>query len=458
MNKLTLTLPLTVALTLTGSALAPAGAVVDTPLSSANVTLVGNIPDLGAVGGHVRTVNTLLGPKSYFVMSGAGGVSAYDITVPEAPVLAGHLALPHWSNEDVEVGGDIMLVSTDPQWVDWVTPAGTIGGLYILDISKLPVISFAYTNPSTANRYVPAVENSAGHTITCVRADCSYAILNGVGEVTVVDLRVPSAPKVAHRFDSAVGSTHDSQVDATGLVWMSGSGGVAAYDFSNPTDPTVTVPAFGGGLSYQHNSWRPRSSEWVPRTAGNMSAPDVRAGELIMVTEEEFYPVLQQTQCLGQGRFQTRRVRDTDALTGGATPTVDVLDTWETELQLGSISTSAVCSAHYFHERDGIVAIAWYEQGVRFLDVRDPRNIKQVGYYMNPSTAVFSVEWIGPGTTGGEIAYTLDPSRGIDILRFDRGSTSAVTAPIPPWAGAQASSGVLAGPHPKWGYACSLLS
>lgn len=429
----------------------PATAAPGTPVASSNVTLVGNIPELGAVGGHVRQVNTLLGPKTYFVMSGVSGVSAYDVTVPEVPVLAGRLALPHWSNEDVEVGGNLMLVSTDPGWVDWVTPSGTLGGLYILDLSQLPVITFAYVNPATGNRWVPPVQNGAGHTTSCVRTDCSYAILNGEQEVTVVDLRVPSVPKIVTRFTSDVGSTHDAQMDGTGLVWISGSGGVAAYDFSTPSAPRVVAPAFRGGLTYQHNSWRPRASAWVPRAPGD-NAVDVRAGELVLVTEEEFYPVLQQTQCVRQGRFQTRRLRDTDALTSGATPTMEVLDTWETEFNLGSMSSSSLCSAHYFHERSGIVAIAWYQQGIRFLDVRNPRDIRQTGYYINPATAVFSVEWIGTGATGGEILYTIDPARGLDILRFDRlAATAEVRAP----AVAGAARAPLA-PHAKWGYACAL--
>lgn len=432
-----------------------AGAAPDTPVVSGNVTVIGNIPELGAVGGHVRTVNTLLGPKTYFMMSGASGVSAYDITIPEAPVLAGRLVVPHWSNEDVEVGGDLMLVGNDPQWMDIarVTGPTALGGLYILDISQLPVITFAYTNPATGNRWLDPVTGYAGHTTTCVRTDCSYAILNGVSEVTVVDLRNPGEPKVVTRFESAVGSTHDAQMDETGLVWISGSAGVAGYDFSVPASPRVVVPPRSGSLGYQHNSWRPRATEWVPRPVTDTS-PTLKPGELVMVTEEEFYPVAQQTQCIGQGRFQTRQLKDSDAIGSGAAATQIVLDTWETELNIaGAASTSSVCSAHYFSERDDIVAIAWYQQGVRFLDVSDPRDIRQIGYYINPATAVFSTEWIGDATDplGGEILYTIDPARGLDILRFDRSATATVTAPA-----FDAPAATLLAPSSDWGYACSL--
>lgn len=426
----------------------------DAPVLSGNVTLLGNIPELGAVGGHLRTVNTLAGPRTYFMMSGAQGVSAYDVTVPEAPVLAGHLPLPNWSNEDVEVGGDLMLVSTDPQWVDWFTPGGTLGGIYILDISKLPAITFAYTNPATGNRWTGAAVGYAGHTVSCIRSDCSYAIVNGVEEVAVIDLRTPSTPSVVKRFTSGVGSTHDAQVDASGLVWISGSGGVIAWNMSDPLSPKVAVPASGGGLRYQHNSWRPRADEWTPG-----AGPGVRTGELLMVTEETLFPLNGGTPLCGDGgRFQTRRVRDTDAIGSGAPATQTILDTWMPTDALSR--TQASCSAHYFSERDGIVAIGWYQAGVRFLDVSDPYNIRQIGFYINPATWVFGAEWIGPGTAGGEIVYTLDPARGIDILRFDRTPILAEVE-APPVTASTASPPSLprraAIPHPTFGYACSLL-
>lgn len=431
-----------------------ADAAPDTPVLSGNVTLIGNIPELGAVGGHVRTVNTLLGPKTYFMMSGASGVSAYDITVPEAPVLAGRLVLPHWSNEDVEVGGDLMLVGNDPKWMDITRATGpeALGGLYILDISQLPLITFAYRNPATGNRWVDPVTGYAGHTTTCIRTDCSYAILNGAGEVTVVDLRDASVPRIVTRFESVVGSTHDAQMDASGIVWISGSGGVVGYSFEDPADPEVVVPRSAGGLDYQHNAWRPRAAEWTPGGTGT----EVRVGELLMVTEETMFPLNSLSpQCLDQGRFQTRRMRDADAIGSGSAAAVTILDTWQTELNLrGAASTSSVCSAHYFSERDGIVAIAWYQQGVRFLDVSNPRDIRQIGYYLNPATAVFAAEWIGDATdaVGGEIVYTVDPARGLDILRFDRSATTTVAAPV-----VDAPAATLLAPSDDWGYACSLV-
>src|SRR3954451_16193796 len=44
------------------------------------------------------------------------------------------------------------------------------------------------------------------------------------------------------------------------------------------------------------------------------------------------------------------------------------------------------CSAHWFTVKGNLVALGNYEQGTRFVDVSDPRNPQQVGYFRVPST------------------------------------------------------------------------
>ena len=86
----------------------------------------------------------------------------------------------------------------------------------------------------------------------------------------------------------------------------------------------------------------------------------------------------------------------------------------------GWAPVTGLCSAHYFDERSGLVAIGWYEEGTRFLDVRDPAGIRQVGYWVPTKGETWSV-YFPPTDRSGEIVYALDFARGIDVLRFDRG-------------------------------------
>ena len=57
----------------------------------------------------------------------------------------------------------------------------------------------------------------------------------------------------------------------------------------------------------------------------------------------------------------------------------------------GWAPVTGLCSAHYFDERDGLVASGWYEEGTRFLDVRDPAGIRQVGYWVPTKGETWSV-------------------------------------------------------------------
>src|SRR5439155_2983865 len=94
-------------------------AATDVPLKSSNVSLKLTIPVGKPVGARFR--------DNYMFVTGTEGVSAYDISNPELPTPAGFLALPHFENEDVDIGGNYLLVSNDP--------SEGVGILYVIDIS-----------------------------------------------------------------------------------------------------------------------------------------------------------------------------------------------------------------------------------------------------------------------------------------------------------------------------------
>jgi hypothetical protein len=91
------------------------------------------------------------------------------------------------------------------------------------------------------------VEVGAGHTATCVNA-CDYLWVGGPASNTeqeadwppgrpilVVDVRDPDNPVVVpdavdlHRNDGTTAYAHDVQVDAAGIAWVSGLGGVRGF-------------------------------------------------------------------------------------------------------------------------------------------------------------------------------------------------------------------------------------
>ena len=391
------------------------------PLVSSNVETLATLPVPNPICARFR--------DGFMYVTSTEGLTVYDVREPELPVPVGALPLPHFENEDVDLGGDILLVSNDP--------SEGVGVLYVIDISnpRLPVLKSAMPN-GFIETGVPGIvgvpepqEPGIGHTASCIQR-CRFAYLAGTSRgIQIVDLRDPANPRKAGRFVPEITgiSTHDVQVDGSGLAWIAGGDGTAAYDVSNPlkprlvmrTDPSIVNsgqlglpgpdPVFGLGgegetpIDLIHNN-------------------SLRFGRrLVGITEEDY----SRPTCKGAGSFQTW---------GIARKRLVLLDMFTTELDnlvqgKGWSPVTGLCSAHYFDERDGLVAIGWYEEGTRFLDVRNPAGIRQVGYWV-PTKGETWAAYFPPTDKTGTIVYALDFARGIDVLRFDRGDRRARRAPV----------------------------
>ena len=153
-----------------------------------------------------------------------------------------------------------------------------------------------------------------------------------------------------------------------------------------------------------------------------------------------------------QGSFQVWRINKAR---------LSPLGTWKSEMGTyvdGGAAATIVCSSHWFSfNRNKVVAVGWYNQGARFLDVSNPRVIRQVGYFMGPSSTASGV-YFAPGRP--DIAYSVDYTRGLDILKIDNGGSRARTQVAPVRAewfagyrGVTFSSGLER--DPVWGFACA---
>ena len=102
------------------------------PLASSNVEPLATLPVPNPIGARFR--------DGFMYVTTTEGLTVYDVTKPELPVPVGALPLPHFENEDVDLGGDILLVSNDP--------SEGVGVLYVIDISnpRAPVLKAAMPN------------------------------------------------------------------------------------------------------------------------------------------------------------------------------------------------------------------------------------------------------------------------------------------------------------------------
>jgi hypothetical protein len=394
---------------------------------SSNVQLLGNVPTGPALG--------IVFADHWAFVTGPVGLTVLDIAVPAAPRIVAVHPIPHFENEDVDLCGDTLLITNDRAEED----IGSV--LYTFDVSTP-------TRPRLASITPVGLTGSgrgAGHIASFVSEDCSQMWLDGGDLVEVFDMTDAAAPRSLGKFESVASLsagfkvTHDTERDPRGVLWSVGGGGAAGYRLTaDPLAPELVASSGATAVNPSpYNDFILHNSQ--------------RDGRTLLITEEDYVDTDETPPggCRGQGKFETWSV---SMRPGGLRP----LDTWMTELN-GSDSKAIAavnCSSHWFDEHRDLVAVGWYEQGTRFLDVHDPRDIRQVGFYLPANGSTWAAYW-SPTDPTRSIVYTADAYLGVDVLRIDRKADlsmmPSVTAPIPAsWLTATPSYA----PSETWGFAC----
>jgi hypothetical protein len=429
-------------------------------LSSPNVEFQATIPDPAIVG--ARKVGNILYTTS------ASGLRTYDISAG-IPKPVGALALPHYENENVDTNGKLLIIVADhfvagesetpscctlrnPQTREPIArvplPAGNgpTNIMYVIDV----------VDPAKPTLKSVTLTRS-GHTATCI-ASCRYVWLSGSGRgVEIMDLADPMHPQTLGFFGP---SAHNVNVDSAGIAWISAWDGLFAYTTTNPAKPVLiakrTNPAPGkkDPKAFHndfiiHNSLRPNAHRTTPT---KLADNKIDIGEVVLVTEENWMAAGNDF-CANDGQFQTGWFH-----TVNGKPVIEKIDTFK--IGQGTLTDATApakpagvvsCSSHWFDEFNGIVANAWYEQGVRFFDVRNPRDIRQIAYWMPAVSEVWQAMFHLVGTT--MYVYAFDADRGVDVLTINLAPGNKNPTVVAPTL--RASSAPLT-PHPSWGLACRL--
>jgi hypothetical protein len=457
--------------------------------ASKNVKLLDNLPEAkDATAINFLEYGKGKRERDVMLVTGRFGLKSYSLDDPAHPelldeVTAEELRLPgdppvntdpaagpistFWQNEDMDVDRDrkLALLSRDPRAYAGSTSrepgeadpngATNIAGVYVVDAKDpedLELLSFE--------------QLPTGHTSTCIN-DCKWLWTGGPAATTtqqgppqnwtfgrpiiVTDLRNPSDPRGypmdpvdLFRRDGATAYSHDVQVDDMGIAWVSGDGGTRGYwtegrhfdplkgrvRTATPLDP---IPYGGGGLpasvtgdqtgGFEHNAWRPVGND-APRGDSRY-----RKGELLLATEEDFGPAAE--ACANRGKFSIASLEGSfDGEAWKSTPAnpfrLEVVGSWspagEEGSRPGGVPTDPnadFCSAHYFDVDGPVVSYAWYGEGTRFLDISDPENPRQFAYWRPDDTIVWA-SYLYEG-----YVYTADRNRGVDVLEFAPGASSA---------------------------------
>ena len=348
--------------------------------SSDNVEYVGFVPfEVGTATGASLF-------DKYMVVTGWKTFSIYDISDPTKPELLSTTPFGFkFENEDVATDGSIMLFSEEaPQSV-----------LHVWDVEDK-------TNPTE----IATVEGAGNHTATCL-LDCKYSYGS---DGAIVDLRDPDEAKLVGdwkkklRIDFKV---HDLDEFRNGyLVSSAYDGPIMLLDVRDPLNPQVIAtgppPKLGdeaakAGANVHSTRWpRHGDDRWMMGQGGSNLA---------------------QAQC----REDTRNFWTFDASRWESHGILKQVD----EFVVGNGSPSdgrypvSTCSTHWFDVRNdfhngGIVALAYYDNGTRFLKITPSGQIKEIGWFLPHAGVTSAPYWVTD-----KLVYAIDYSRGLDILRFE---------------------------------------
>ena len=410
----------------------------DTPLISGNVSHLGNHPGTAGISGCFTKTAPL------FVTSGLEAVTVWDVSDGTNPTRAGVLPNAVFENEAMNcgerskrgeetrrfalVGVDLYQASpTEPQHVG----DSNVGG------DELVIVEV--TDPAAPTIVGRAPATTSTHTVACVDdTNCRYAYSAGnssSGTYSIFDLRDLDNPKEVDADRKKEGvqpfssptAGHKWNFDTADVGTHTGFDGSSMWNITRPRHPkllSTTGKAGGAGDAdgadgyndfIHHNSFRPNADAFKPH-----SAPSLRHGNILLVTEEDY----EQTDCTQAGSFQTWHVKNLNGKPGGIVP----LDKVElSDLGNFPLPQGAFCSAHWFDYRPGgIVAIGYYGGGTQFIDVRDPEKITSYGYAHWFASEVWDAMWVPQYNAAGEqtgktsnVVFAIDLVRGLDVYSVD---------------------------------------
>ena len=345
----------------TAGAQLPAGS-----LSSDNVEFVKNFgSSTDSSGARLK--------DGFFYITTERDLRIYDVKDPENPVQVGSMTFdtpgtPTFTEEDPDTNGRILL-----RWD---------AGLEVIDVSD-----------KTAPKVIGTLGTDDQHTVTCV-LDCTWAYGSGGA---IVDLRDPKNPKEAGDWLDGLeaGSSHDVTEVSPGIILTATEPMHVLDARANPASPTILATTPVPGFTHA-TLWPNAGTDRFALVGGeSQAAPncDEDASSTFQTFDTTGWQSSKSFKLLSQFKMASGTFSD------GASP----YSTW---------------CVHWFDSHPtfhggGLVAIAWYEQGVRFLQVGTDGSIKEIGYYLPFMGQASAVYWITD-----RILYTSDYYRGMDIVKF----------------------------------------
>ncbi len=403
-----------------------------------------------------------LGGKEY-ALAGTlrNGMQIVDITDPTQPVLAGTYECPV-TQGDIQVfrqgsrvlatyTADAAVAPTDnqgkrselneqrfnTQCVSEVIEqqpdfTGNELGTFLVDVTDP-------TTPTTVS-FIPIKEGSHNQTVHpsgdyLYNSNSDLLGLGGLPEVTIHDISDPAAPRLVQNFrfppvPTSLGTeSHDIFFNRTGTrAYVAALSSTLILDTSDPEAPRIVEQLVDPSIELVHQS----DLVSLPRQDGSVR-------DLLVITDEQAGAVANPT-CPGGGLH----VYD---ITGDLETKPAKLGTWFIP-STARPEPGGACTSHVLrmYPDQQLMTIAWYDQGVRTLDISglaefkgspstvargDGVGMKEVGSFVFPDSDTWSFKTNRIGPDGSFFGYGNDIFRGLDVYRFD-GGAAELGRPVAP--------------------------
>jgi choice-of-anchor B domain-containing protein len=329
-----------------------------------------------------------------FVGRSAAGATIVDVTNPDSPVVLTTWVHPSFGQvtNAVRALGNHLYVSNE---------TGGPFGLYALNITNPAA-------PALVSAMGPPVFPSNVHNLW---ADNHHLYLSGYGDEggnVVVDVANPAAPV---RLAVIPVGIHDNTVIGSKLYIAGGWDGFFRYDITNPAAPVAEV----------HFTAEMPDTSYYAHIAWPIDNRYVFAAEEVQIPPSGY----------GPGSY-----RVLDFLNPGNP--VEVFR-WYSE----NAKNDRRITTHNVYVVGTFAYLSHYQDGVRVMDVSDPREPVEVAWYdtfPQPVQSLFQGCWGVYPFQGDDKIYASDRSNGLFILRFNGARKGTITglvrnavtlAPIP---------------------------
>lgn len=324
-------------------------------------------------------------------------------TATGARVVGKHLFVTSWKNLAIYDVSDPLnpeLLSTTPigfQFENEDVPVSPDGN-YLLFSESLPrdALHVWDLQSRTQPREVGTLPGAGDHTSSCIRG-CRYA---WGSEGSVSDLRRKDAPKSMGNWREAgdLAGAHDVTEVADGLV-LTSSQPIQFLDARRSVvNPRLLATGRNADRRFVHSILWPRKGRDRFFLAGGETNANTRCNDSsakFMVWDTRNWKTTGSFRMVAEYKYKNGVVVEGNPPVNG----------------LG-------CSPHWFSEHPswkdgGLVAVASYEHGTRFLTVSPRGELKEVGWFLPLPGSQSAVYWLGK-----DLLYAIDYARGIDVLRW----------------------------------------